>query len=184
MNRRLPRMVVFALSLAFVAGCGGNTDEASSTASSDDGGSTSQTTTTTTTATSDAAGLENQTFEVGQDFWHSGFHITVDSGEISSKKDDLTDKVTDFLQLQLTLENTGTDSGFINTDMAVATADNTYPGSPLNDLGEVPGGASSQGELTFLIDESFDLSSAELVVGSADVTQARVPLATMANTRP
>ncbi|MGA9596702.1 MAG: hypothetical protein WBV06_11115 [Acidimicrobiia bacterium] len=174
MDRRATRLLlVLAASLTLVVGCGGS-DDTATTRSSDEGRTTAQ---TTTTAGGEATGIENQTFDVGQDFWHSGFHISADSGEISSKKDDFSDEVTYFLTLGLTLENTGTTAGFIDTEMTIVTADNSYPASPLNDLGEVAAGTTAQGELTFLIDGGFDLPSAVLMVGGPDVNQARVPLA-------
>jgi hypothetical protein len=170
---RLFRVFLLVVAFAVAAGC---SSEGTSTSTTSSASTKSTAGAPTSTTVGETAQLEAQTFDVGQDFWHSGFHITVDSGEITAEEDDFSDEVSYFLTLGLTSENPGPE-GFIDTEMAIVTANNSYPASPFSDLGIVAGGTTSQGELTFPIDADFDLTSAELVVGGTDINQARVPLA-------
>ncbi|TFG68274.1 MAG: hypothetical protein E4H24_04045 [Thermomicrobiales bacterium] len=122
-------------------------------------------------------GLADQTFSVGEHFWHSGFRVEVEDGEILSTTAALTGKVTTTLTLAATLENLGVDTGFFGPSVAIATNNNSYPaGVTSNDIPSVPGGLKSQGTFAFRIDEDFDLASAELVIGDSDENQARIPL--------
>ena len=114
---------------------------------------------------------------VGQHFWHSGFRVDVVDGEIASTTDQLSKKVTRVLTLSATLENLGADTGFFGPSLAITTSDNSYPAIEFaNGVPDVPGGLKSKGTLVFLIDQEFDLASAELLVGNANENQARIPL--------
>ncbi len=121
-------------------------------------------------------GLEDQTFTVGQHFWHSGFRVEVIEGEIVSTENAISKRVTTSLNLSVTLENLGADSGYFGAQLAIVTSGNSYGEDLRSDLDNVPGGLKSQGTVTFRIDEDFDLTSAELLAGRPDKNQARVPL--------
>jgi hypothetical protein len=169
-------MIVLVLLVASVlTACGGGDDQAAPLPA---GGDTTAAPVATTSGTGsgEAGGIEDQTFDVGEGFWHSGFRFDVLSGEIATVENELTGARRTTLTLDLTLENTGEGEGFFDADVAVATANNSYLLDPLNDLGLVPGGMSSQGAFVFAVDDGFDLATAELIVGGADVNQARVPL--------
>jgi hypothetical protein len=136
---------------------------------------------TTATSRSDDSGgsagaIEDQTFTVGQHFWHSGFRVDVLDGAITTTEDQLSNRVTRVLSLTAALENTGLDTGFFGPPLTVVTATNSYPASLLSDVPDVPGGLKGQASFDFKIDEGFDLASAELVVGDSRDNQARVPL--------
>lgn len=171
--RIFTRLCALLLVTSLIAACGGGDDETASTTATSGETAADQVTTTTDKM---GAALEAQTFDVGEDFWHSGFHITVESGEVIVEEDELAQEFDYFLNLNLTLENVGDDTGYIDTDTAIATTAGDYPGSVLNDLGDVGPGLTSEGELTYVIDENFNLAGAELIVGGPDVNQARIPL--------
>jgi hypothetical protein len=123
-----------------------------------------------------SGGVEDQTFVVGEHFWHSGFRVEVVEGAITSTENELSGRVTRILSLDATLENLGAEIGYFGPSVAIATSANSYPMDILTQLPDVPGGLAAQATFEFLIDEDFDLGTAELIVGDASENQARVPL--------
>lgn len=123
-------------------------------------------------------GIQDQTFAVGEHFWHSGFRVDVVDGTIVSTEDRISKRVTIVLTLNVTFENTGTGTGFFRPPVAVVTSSNSYAVNRLDDgIRQVPGGLKAEGFFSFLIDDTFDLASAELLAGDPTQNQARVPLA-------
>ncbi|MBT8207778.1 MAG: hypothetical protein KJO18_05855 [Acidimicrobiia bacterium] len=166
-------LAITAFALVATA-CGGGTDDDGNVQA---GGTTVATVSSQRDVTNPPTGtLPDQTFVVGQEFWHSGFHAEVSNGEIVSTTDQLSDQTTTVLTLAVTLENLGTDSGFFGPDIAVVTANNSYPASFTSELNEVPGGLKGQASLVFNIDPAFDLDTAELLIGDPSLSQARIPL--------
>ena len=157
--------------------CGGGDDPAAPTTAAAGGDAATTPTTAATAAPGETTGgIEDQTFTVGETFWHSGFLVEVTGGQIVSTENSLTGAVTTDLVLSASLENQADDTGFFGPDLAIATSNNSYPSSFASDIPDVPGGLKSQAEFLFRIDETFDLASAELVVGSGGDSKARIPL--------
>ena len=156
-----------------LAACGGGVDELVERAAAE-----AATTTSSEQGSSPAAssGIEDQTFTVGEHFWHSGFRVDIVDGEITSEENQLTGDVTRFLFLNATLENNGDDVGYFGPEIAIATSNNSYPSRFGSDLPDVPGGLTSQATFDFLIDEDFDLASAELIIGHGGESRASIPL--------
>ncbi len=183
---RVRRWLVLAAAVAVVAaGCGGGdetggTDEPATQAPSSPGATSAPSGGGETGGGESGGGVEGavqpQTFDVNQHFWHSGFRVEVTSGELSFEENALTGRVTNLLALSATLENLSADEGFFGPDVVVTTANNSYPAAINSDVPDVPGGLKSQATFAFLVDGDFDLSTAELVVGRADVNRAVVPL--------
>ena len=155
--------------MVFVA-CGGS-DEPAPVAST-------SVATTTAPGSSPVAtdGIEDQTFTVGEHFWHTGFRVDIADGAISSTEDQLSGKITRTLSLDATLENTGADTGYFGASLGLATSSNSYPASLSSELPDVPGGLKAQATFEFRVDDNFDLASAELIVGDASENRARIPL--------
>ena len=166
---------VFAALVLLVAACGGGAGGGPTGAPAEP--TTGTLPTKAAPSETPTGGLEDQAFAVGQHFWHSGFRVDVVDGEIASTTDQLSKKVTSVLTLSATLENLGADTGFFGPSLAITTSDNSYPADEFaNGVPDVPGGLKSRGTLVFLIDQDFDLASAELLVGDANENQARIPL--------
>jgi hypothetical protein len=120
--------------------------------------------------------VEPQTFDINQDFFHSGFRVEIVSGELSFEENALSGEVRNFLTITATLENLGADEAFFGPNVVVTTANNSYTPGFGSDIPDVPGGLKSQATIGYAIDADFDLASAQLVVGSADENRAVVPL--------
>ena len=165
--------LLFAVIL-LAAACGGGDDDAGPSGSSAD--PTGTTRPAGSGGTAAPGGIEDQTFSVGEQFWHTGFRVEITHGEIVSTEAALTRTVTTTLTLSATFENIGLDPGYFGPQLAIVTSNNSYAESFQSDIPDVPGGLTSRGTLTFRIDEDFDLASAELLVGRPDENQARVPL--------
>jgi hypothetical protein len=123
-----------------------------------------------------SGGIEDQTFTVGEHFWHSGFRVDIVDGAITSVENQLSGEVTRVLSLAATLENEGADTGFFGPSVAVATSNNSYPTRFSSEVPDVPGGLKAPATFEFLIDEDFDLASAQVIIGDASENQASVPL--------
>jgi hypothetical protein len=164
----------FIALLLLLAGCSGGSDEPDGDPS--DGGATTVAPSQQDSSPSASGAIEDQAFTVGEDFWHSGFHVEIVDGEIISTENQLSGKVTRFLFLDAILENNDVDTGYFGPSLVVATSNNNYPSQFGASLPDVPGGLKTPATFEFLIDENFDLASAVLIIGDADENQAQIPL--------
>jgi len=151
------------------------------------GGDSTDTTTRSTTAATNAPGgtsggtaaptdeFEPQTFEVGHEVWHSGFRIEVHGGELSRTENALSGRVTHSLILDVSYENLGSFDTFFDAQMAVVADGDSFV---YENFGgdSVASGLASKAELTFRVEEGFDSSGAQLIIGSGDEAKATVPL--------
>lgn len=170
---RLLIVAALALGLGALAACGGGDDD-------DDGEPTGAATTApaggeTTPADGDG-GPVDESFSVNQEFWHSGFHITLSDGRYYSEEDALTRDVTYFVEIDASFENLGPSETFFDGALALVAGGDSYSSTLGSDIPNVPSGLSSSGTLIFIVDEDFDAESAYLQVGAAGENQARVPL--------
>jgi hypothetical protein len=115
---------------------------------------------------------------VGETVWHSGFEVTVDTATIETEETGVfTEETTYYATLEMTIENLGEDTWTFSPEMALTSGGDTHTQQTFdNDIPEVPGGLSSEGTVTFVVDEEFSLDDATLIVGSGDEQRAFVPL--------
>jgi hypothetical protein len=119
---------------------------------------------------------EDQPFAVGATFWHSGFQVEIADGTLTTEEDAFGDLVRR-LDLAATFTNLGDDPAPFQPELAVVAAGGSYFLDGFSsELPSVPGGLDGVGTLAFPVDEGFDPATAHLLVGGADVNQARVPL--------
>jgi hypothetical protein len=155
-----------------LAACGGSLDLDSLPSSTVDIGSPVATQGTETPGTA----FEEQSFTVNQEFWHIGFRVELGDGTLFATEDEITKEVRYFASIDTTFENLGTSSLRFDSDLVIVTPDGNFPVHGTSDKPEVPGGLSATGTLVFRVDESFDITSAQLIVGRSDLNQAKIPL--------
>ncbi len=119
--------------------------------------------------------FEPQTFVVDHTVWHSGFKIDVRGGELTRDENALSGRVTHSLVLEVSYENLGQFDTFFDAQMAVVADGDSFV---YENFGgdSVGSGLSSKAELTFRVEEDFDPSGAQLIIGSGDEARATVPL--------
>lgn len=122
------------------------------------------------------ADFQEQSFSVNQEFWHIGFRVELGDGMLFATEDQLTKEVRYLASIDATFENLGTSAVRFDSDLVIVTPDGNFSQQGPSEIPEVPGGLSAEGTLVFRVDESFDISSAKLLVGRSDVNQAQVPL--------
>lgn len=120
--------------------------------------------------------LPDVTFAVNQEFWHSGFHITLEEGHFYAEEEQFTDQVDYFVSLQAQLENLTDSETWFDGQLALAWQGDSVAAMFGTGQVSVPAGLSSQDEFQFLVNEGFDLDSARLIVGTPEENQAQVPL--------
>ena len=151
--------VVIACSLTLVlAACGGGGDTADTTtrtaATAAPGGATGE----TTGGTESTEDFEPQTFVVEHAVWHSGFRIDVLEGELSRVENALSREERFLLTLEVSYENLGPHDTFFDGQMALVADGNSFV-SPNFGGDSVPSGLSSRAEVTFQVEEGFDVLS-------------------------
>ncbi len=155
-----------------LAACGGGLDLDPLPSSTDDTGSPVTPQGTQAPGTTFA----EQSFSVNQEFWHIGFRVELGDGILFATEDQLTKEVRYFASIDATFENLGDSPVRFDSDLVIVTPDGNFSQQGPSEIPEVPGGLSAAGTLVFRVDESFDVASAQLLVGRSDVNQAQVPL--------
>jgi hypothetical protein len=164
-------MVLLAFSLLIVA-CGGGKSEPTSDVG--EGPEVAQPTVVTSSEGEDT--FEPQQFSVNQEFWHSGFRVELSDGNYFSEENALTGAIRYFVSITASFENLGDDQTFFYVDTAIVWNGNSAPHLLSSDFPDVPSGLASKGELIYEVDENFDATSAQLIIGSGDQNRAQVPL--------
>lgn len=119
------------------------------------------------------------TFSVNQDFWHSGFHITILDGETFTRET-LAGSIIRYVSINATFENLGPNETFFSPEISLVQDGIAAIPAGDTDIPFVPSGLASSGVLAYIVEENFDVDSAQLIVGSNDVNQAVVPLSPQA----
>lgn len=164
-------MVLLACSLLIVA-CGGGESEPTSAPAEEP--EVAQP--TVETASDSEEPFEPQQFSVNQEFWHSGFRVELSEGNYFTEENALTGVIRYFVSITASFENLGDDQTFFYADTAIVWDGNSAPHLLSSDFPDVPSGLASKGELIFEVDENFDSTSAQLIIGSGDQNRAQVPL--------
>lgn len=175
-SRQLLWLPVLAALVA--AGCGGGSDF---TGSDDDAPLDTTGGTVATGAVGDTTvappSIEPQPFTVGQEAWHSGFHITFGDGVFTGESDTFTNEVDYRVTVDVSIENLSDQDWSMYTDQFALVANGSAaPARGDSELPTVPSGLSSNGSLVFTVDEAFDPATSAIVVGSADEARAEIPL--------
>lgn len=167
--------VLLAIALGFATACGGGDDDGA-TPTATPTAAAAPTESETPADTGDQ--FEEQSFSVGQEFWHSGFHVFLGDATLAAEEDEISGEVTYTLTIEAVFENLGPDQeALTSTLVLIAGADNYTPRSD-SELPSVPSGLSNEGTFVFEVDEGIDLDSAYVLVGTGGQTKARVPLGT------
>jgi hypothetical protein len=119
---------------------------------------------------------EDQTFPIGQTFWHAGFQVDVEQAVLSAEADNFTNRVVYLLTLDSRFTNLGPREVSFSSPTAVVAGGESYPSARVFDRPVVPGGLTGSGALVYEVDETFDITSAHLLAGENGQNQARVPL--------
>jgi hypothetical protein len=167
--------LLLVATLAVASACGGG-----------DGDDNGDTTDATATPTSDATPADNgggeptqapdgEEFTVDQEFWHSGFHVTLGDGMVFSEENIFGD-VHHFVSIDATFENVGNSQDRLFTDIELIKPGTTPFLDEDSVIPRVNAGLSEEGALIFLVDEGFDVDGAVLVIGYEEDAKAQVPL--------
>lgn len=124
----------------------------------------------------EAGALPDVSFPVNKEFWHSGFHITLEEGRFYAEEEQFTDQVDYFVVLPAQLENLTESETWFDGQLALAWQGDSVAAMFGTGQVNVPAGLSSQDEFQFLVNEGFDLDSARVIVGTPEENQAQVPL--------
>jgi hypothetical protein len=155
--------------LAFLAACksgGGGGDKATPTPAPDEA----------TPADGGGGGFEEQTFSINQEFWHSGFHVTLNDGETSTRETP-DGRPLYFVSIDATFENLGPQEDRFFGQIALVQDGTAFiEAGDDTDIPFVPAGLSSNGTLAYIVEENFDPDRAQVVVGTPEENQAIIPL--------
>ena len=165
---------LFALLIAFAfLGCSGDGSsmDAGTGATGGSGG-------TAGTGGTGGASFE-RTFSVDQEFWHSGFHITILDGETFARET-LDSRIIRYVSINARFENLGPNETFFSPEISLVQDGVAAIPAGDTDIPFVPSGLASSGVLAYIVEENFAVDSAQLIVGSNDVNQAIVPLSPQA----
>ena len=119
----------------------------------------------------EAAGDED-TVQVDQSYWHAGFKVTL--GEATLTEGDFG---TFAVAIEAVFENLSDEDATPDSTLVLQSGGQNYAEETLEqEIPQVPGGLSSNGLITFQVDEEFSFDDAVLVVGLPSNNQAMVPL--------
>jgi hypothetical protein len=112
------------------------------------------------------------TVQVDQTYWHAGFKVTL--GEATLTEGDFGSLA---VAIEAVFENLGDEDATPDSSLVLQSGGNNYTESTFDqDIPQVPAGLSSNGLITFQVDEEFSLEDATLLVGISSNNQATVPL--------
>jgi hypothetical protein len=159
-------LVLLALpALVALAACGGSSEAPTAVPTEEtDGGATPTPTAEET--------VQEETVQVDQSYWHAGFKATL--GEARLTEGDFGGLV---VEIEAAFENLGKTGNRPNSTLVLRSGGQDYTDSALGqDIPFVAVGTTSDGLITFRVDEAFSFDDAVLVVGMPTNNQAMVPL--------
>lgn len=134
----------------------------------------SPTSTRTPITTTSEPPLDGRTFDINQEFWHSGFQVRLTRAEVTTSSARFSNRVAYWLTMYGSFENLGTTDASFDPAMAIHFDGAVWP----NRHGRAPqaaAGATSEGYITMVIGEDFTPTRASFVIGAEGENQAIVP---------
>lgn len=123
----------------------------------------------------------SQTVELAQNFYHSGFEITLSDAEYTPASDGCRGE----LVIPAVFRNRGGTLGTPNSSMLVTAGGKDYSLTErAEDLPLVPATRTGKGFLRFAVGSGFDPDQASLIVGDGNEHRATVPIGTNAEEVP
>ena len=117
-----------------------------------------------------------EVYPVNQTFWHRGFMVEIGNGIHAVSEPDAFGAQEFTFTLEAAFTNGGDNQTFFDSVVTVVTPGNTLTSTFNSDLPSVAGGLTGSGAFLFMVDETFQIDDAYLVIGSGSEHQARVPL--------
>jgi len=159
--------LALALTAAFaVLACGGGDDDAEQTPTAG-----SRTAVSTPDDEDETPTAEEDSIEIDQAFWHSGWKVTL--GEATYAASESGPSVT----IGATFENVGETNDTFDSELVLIAGGENYSWSQFDsDFPEVPGGLTGRGTMVFEVGPDFSFDDAALRVGNVNNNQAYVPI--------
>ncbi len=119
--------------------------------------------------------VETTTAAISKTVWYGGFRVAVKTATLQNGKD-MAGAAKPVVALAANFENLGPQTLRFGGDLVLRSAGRNYfTIGEGGDLPALPGGANQDGTAVIVVDAQFRLDDAELVVGSSEKNQARVP---------
>ncbi len=110
---------------------------------------------------------EEESVEVDESYWHAGFKVTLGEARLTAGG----------LEIDAVFENLSDADATPDSNLVLQSGGQNYTEPTLDqEIPQVPGGLSTNGLITFQVDEAFSFDDAVLVVGLPSNNQAIVPL--------
>jgi hypothetical protein len=115
---------------------------------------------------------EAESVQIDESYWHAGFKVTL--GEARLTTDDFGGLG---VEIDAVFENLSDADATPDSTLVLQSGGQNYTEPTLDqEIPQVPGGLSSNGLITFQVDEAFSFDDAVLIVGRSSNNQAMVPL--------
>ncbi len=115
---------------------------------------------------------EDESVQVDESYWHAGFKVTLGEARLTGGDSGMLG-----MEIDVVFENLSDADATPNSTLVLQSGGQNYTESTLDqEIPQVPGGLSSNGLITFEVDEAFSFDDAVLVVGLSSNNQAMVPL--------
>ncbi len=116
--------------------------------------------------------VEEESVQVDVSYWHAGFKVALGEARLTAGDFGILG-----LEIDAVFENLSDADATPNSRLLLQSGGQNYTESTLDqEIPRVPGGLSSNGLITFQVDEAFSFDDAVLVVGQPSNNQAMVPL--------
>ena len=110
---------------------------------------------------------EEESVQVDESYWHAGFKVTLGEARLTAGG----------LEIDAVFENLSDADATPDSNLVLQSGGQNYTEPTLDqEIPQVPGGLSTNGLITFQVDEAFSFDDAVLVVGLPSNNQAMVPL--------
>ena len=115
---------------------------------------------------------EEESVQVDESYWHAGFKVTLGEARLTAGGVGMLG-----MEIDVVFENLSDADATPDSNLVLQSGGQNYTESTLDqEIPQVPGGLSSNGLITFQVDEAFRFDDAVLVVGLPSNNQAMVPL--------
>ncbi len=113
-----------------------------------------------------------ESVQVDESYWHAGFKVTLGEARLTAGDSGILG-----MEIDVVFENLSDADATPNSTLVLQSGGQNYTEPTLDqEIPQVPGGLTSNGLITFQVDEAFSFDDAVLVVGLPSNNQAMVPL--------